>query len=61
MNETDTTNTTSEEIYDNGEWENDYDDSHCDDAMDGDFDSGMRDAGMGTDEDYGYYGEDCDF
>lgn len=26
--------------------------------MDGDFDSAMRDAGFGTDEDYGYYGED---
>ena len=40
----------------NGEddvWEDDYDDS-----MDGDFDSAMRDAGWGTDEDYGYYGED---
>ena len=40
----------------NGEddvWEDDYDDS-----MDGDWDSGMRDSGWGTDEDYGYYGED---
>ena len=34
-------------------WADDYDDS-----MDGDFDSAMRDAGFGTDEDYGYYGED---
>ena len=34
-------------------WTDDYDDS-----MDGDFDSAMRDAGFGTDEDYGYYGED---
>ena len=34
-------------------WGDDYDDS-----MDGDFDSAMRDAGFGTDEDYGYYGED---
>jgi len=33
-----------------------YDD--CDDSMDGDFDSAMRDAGFGTDEDYGCYGED---
>lgn len=33
-------------------WGEDYDDS-----MDGDFDTGMRDAGFGTDEDYGYYGE----
>lgn len=28
------------------------------DDMDGDFDSAMRDAGMGTDEDYGYYGSE---
>jgi hypothetical protein len=35
------------------DWNEDYDDS-----MDGDFDSAMRDAGFGTDEDYGYYGED---
>ena len=35
----------------------DADDS-IDDSMDGDFDSAMRDAGFGTDEDYGYYGED---
>jgi len=29
-----------------------------DESMDGDFDSGMASAGMGTDEDYGYYGGD---
>ena len=40
-------------IYD---WEDEYDDS-----MDGDFDTGMRDAGWGTDEDYGYYGENEDW
>ena len=34
-------------------WEEDYDDS-----MDGDFDSAMRDAGFGTDEDYGFFGGD---
>ena len=28
-----------------------------DDSMDGDFDSAMTSAGMGTDEDYGYYGD----
>jgi hypothetical protein len=33
-------------------------DDRYDDSMDGDFDSGMRDAGFGLDEDYGYYGED---
>lgn len=33
-------------------------DASYDDSMDGDFDSAMRDAGFGTDENYGYYGED---
>lgn len=28
-----------------------------DDSMDGDHDSAMASAGFGTDEDYGYYGE----
>jgi len=28
------------------------------DDMDGDFDSAMASAGFGTDEDYGYYGEE---
>ena len=28
------------------------------DDMDGDFDSGMASAGFGTDEDYGYSGDD---
>ena len=32
------------------------DDSQFDDSMDGDFDSAMASAGMGTDEDYGYFG-----
>lgn len=35
-----------------------YDDG--DDSMDGDHDSAMRDAGFGTDEDYGHYGDDID-
>lgn len=50
---------------DNGMSEEGYYDEECyveddyyDDSMDGDFDSAMRDAGHGTDEDYGYYGED---
>ena len=40
--------------------EEDYDDTgtFMDESMDGDFDSGMASAGFGTDEDYGYYGED---
>jgi hypothetical protein len=29
-----------------------------DDSMDGDHESGLASAGWGTDEDYGYYGED---
>ena len=29
-----------------------------DDSMDGDFDSGMASAGFGTDEDYGYFGDE---
>jgi hypothetical protein len=33
-----------------------FDDSQFDDSMDGDFDTAMASAGMGTDEDYGYYG-----
>lgn len=39
---------------------NDYEDDleDYDDSMDGDHDSGMTSAGWGTDEDYGYYGED---
>lgn len=28
------------------------------DGMDGDFDSAMASAGYGTDEDYGYYGDE---
>ena len=49
----------TEEYYDE-EWDGeDYDDNEdWDDEMDGDWDSGMESAGWGTDEDYGYYGED---
>ena len=35
--------------------ENNYD---YDDSMDGDHDSAMASAGFGTDEDYGYYGDE---
>lgn len=38
----------------------DYDDFY-DDSMDGDHDSAMESAGWGTDEDYGYFGEDNDY
>ena len=43
----------NEDAYADGWDADDYDDS-----MDGDFDSAMRDCGWGTDEDYGYCGED---
>ena len=45
-------------IEDNSAEDSDAWDDGYDDSMDGDFDSAMRDAGFGTDEDYGYYGED---
>lgn len=38
----------------------DVDDEWYDDSMDGDHDSAMTSAGWGTDEDYGYYGDDID-
>jgi len=31
---------------------------HYDDSMDGDHESGLASAGWGTDEDYGFYGDD---
>ena len=45
--------------FDDGEG-TDYEVSGCDydDSMDGDFDSGMASAEFGTDEDYGYFGDD---
>jgi hypothetical protein len=36
----------------------DYEEDNYDDSMDGDFDSAMTSAGFGTDEDYGYYGDE---
>jgi hypothetical protein len=38
----------------------DYNDFY-NDSMDGDHDSAMTSCGWGTDEDYGYYGEDVDY
>ena len=35
-----------------------YDEPEYDESMDGDFDSAMTSAGFGTDEDYGYYGDE---
>lgn len=34
------------------------DEPEIDESMDGDFDSAMASAGFGTDEDYGYYGDE---
>lgn len=45
---------------DGEELENSWDDSY-DDSMDGDHESALSSAGWGTDEDYGYYGEDVDY
>lgn len=36
----------------------DYDNDNYDDSMDGDFDTAMASAGFGTDEDYGYHGDE---
>jgi len=36
----------------------DYEENNYDDSMDGDHDSAMASAGFGTDEDYGYYGDE---
>ena len=36
-------------------------DAEYNDSMDGDFDSAMASAGYGTDESYGYYGEDFEY
>jgi hypothetical protein len=38
--------------------ENDFWYDNVDDSMDGDHDSAMESVGWGTDEDYGYYGDD---
>ena len=34
-----------------------YSENEIDESMDGDFDSAMTSAGLGTDEDYGYFGD----
>jgi len=38
-----------------------WSDEYPEDAMDGDHETALRDAGFGTDEDYGYYGGGDDF
>ena len=46
-----------EDGFEDDEMDSTYDD-YYDDSMDGDHDSAMESAGWGTDEDYGYYGDD---
>ncbi len=41
------------------EWDEDYPEPS--DEMDGDAQTALRDAGMGTDEDYGYFGGEDDY
>ena len=36
----------------------DYEEDNYDDSMDGDEESALASAGFGTDEDYGYYGDE---
>ena len=43
-------------VYDAAEM---AEEQYYDEYMDGDHDSAMTSIGWGTDEDYGYYGEDC--
>lgn len=56
MNEDADVDETEYETYDESDGFDDEDD--WDESMDGDHDSAMESAGWGTDEDYGYYGED---
>lgn len=48
------------ELYDYEDEFDDFEDDYdsYDDSMDGDMESGLASAGWGTDEDYGYYGDD---
>jgi len=48
---------TFQERYERQNDEQDYYNNLDPHDMDGDFDSGMKSAGFGTDEDYGYFGE----
>jgi hypothetical protein len=47
-----------EMVYDIIEYDTQPDLQDYDDSMDGDHDSAMTSAGFGTDEDYGYYGDE---
>ena len=46
------------ENMDYEDYNDEADDDSYDDSMDGDHESGLSSAGWGTDEDYGYYGDD---
>lgn len=51
----------NDDLWPHDELERDHDEAYepdYDDSMDGDFDSAMASAGFGTDEDYGYSGEE---
>jgi hypothetical protein len=59
MNLYDDFNDFHDEDYDDQDcFVEDMDCDHFDESMDGDHDSAMTSCGWGTDEDYGYYGED---
>lgn len=49
----------TEKTFEVVEWESEYQICEdCDSPMDGDFDSAMKSAGFGTDEDYGHFGDE---
>lgn len=49
------------ENMENDFYDYEVDNDSFDDSMDGDAESALASAGWGTDEDYGYYGEDVDY
>jgi hypothetical protein len=49
------------ESVDYDDYNDEAGDDSYDDSMDGDHESGLASAGWGTDEDYGYFGEDVDY
>jgi hypothetical protein len=48
----------AEYLYDGNDDVYEDDNDSYDDSMDGDMETGLASAGWGTDEDYGYYGDD---
>ena len=48
----------AEYLYDGNDDVYEDDNDSYDDSMDGDMETGLSSAGWGTDEDYGYYGDD---